>query len=81
MLCVQQVTKRETGEHPSHWKKWKWRSTRDVFLNGAYFDPSGWGSCAPAYSRAQSFKVASGTLVPFLTAAAGSLNCVVGKAC
>ncbi|KAK8914180.1 putative pectate lyase 2 [Platanthera zijinensis] len=72
-----QVTKREEG----NWKSWKWRSTQDVFLNGAYFVPSGWGSCSPGYSAQQQFYVAPGTMVPSLTSNAGVLNCLTAKAC
>ncbi|KAK8939843.1 putative pectate lyase 2 [Platanthera guangdongensis] len=71
------VTKRVEG----NWKNWKWRSTKDVFLNGAYFVPSGWGSCSPGYSAQQQFYVAPGTMVPSLTSNAGVLNCLTGKAC
>ncbi|XP_022133314.1 putative pectate lyase 2 [Momordica charantia] len=74
-----QVTKREIDGFG--WKKWKWRSSNDVFLNGAYFIPSGWGTCTPLYTPAQSFPVAHGSLVPFLTDSAGPLSCAVGKAC
>ncbi|KAI3440168.1 Pectate lyase [Psidium guajava] len=74
-----QVTKRETKS--GNWKSWKWRSSRDVFKNGAYFVQSGYGSCAPLYSRAQSFPVADGSQVPALTSNAGPLSCTVGKAC
>lgn len=63
------------------WKNWKWRTSKDVFLNGAYFVQSGMGSCAPRYTGAQTFSVASGLSVPSLTADAGPLNCVPGKAC
>ncbi|XP_057959145.1 putative pectate lyase 2 [Malania oleifera] len=73
-----QVTKREGGGGR---KNWKWRSSKDQFENGAYFVQSGWGSCAPLYSPSQSFVVAEGTMVPVLTANAGPLHCVVGKAC
>ncbi|KAJ4703946.1 Pectate lyase [Melia azedarach] len=73
-----QVTKRESY---GGWRNWKWRTSKDVFLNGAYFIPSGYGSCAPNYSRTQSFVVAPGAMVPVLTANAGPLRCVVGKAC
>ncbi|KAJ0081746.1 hypothetical protein Patl1_09966 [Pistacia atlantica] len=73
-----QVTKREAK---NGWKNWKWRTSKDVFINGAYFVPSGYGSCAPNYSKAQSFIVAPGAMVPALTASAGPLRCVVGKAC
>ncbi|KZV16067.1 hypothetical protein F511_26196 [Dorcoceras hygrometricum] len=67
-----QVTKRETN---SGWKSWKWRSTNDVFINGAYFVQSGYGSCAPNYSGQQYFAAAQGSLVPALTSDAGPLQC------
>ncbi|XP_038710824.1 probable pectate lyase 16 isoform X2 [Tripterygium wilfordii] len=73
-----EVTKREVSKN---WNNWKWRSSRDVFLNGAYFVQSGYGSCAPHYASLQSFKVAPGFFVPALTSDAGPLSCVVGKAC
>ncbi|XP_057498108.1 putative pectate lyase 2 [Actinidia eriantha] len=73
-----EVTKRESGED---WKNWKWRSSKDVFENGAYFVPSGWGSCAPLYTPNQLFTAARGSLAPILTADAGPLQCVSGKAC
>ncbi|PIA50922.1 hypothetical protein AQUCO_01100023v1 [Aquilegia coerulea] len=72
-----QVTKRESGG----WKNWKWRSSNDMFLNGAFFVPSGWGSCAPYYSKSQVFSVAQATLVPALTSNAGPLGCVSRKPC
>lgn len=50
-------------------------------MNGAYFVPSGYGSCAPYYSDSQSFVAASALLVPQLTLNAGPLPCVIGKAC
>ncbi|KAK4386713.1 putative pectate lyase 17 [Sesamum angolense] len=67
---AKQVTKRETYDG---WKSWKWRSTNDVFVNGAYFVPSGWGSCAPNYVTSQYFGAAPGSLVPALTSDAGPL--------
>nr|POE95026.1 putative pectate lyase 2 [Quercus suber] len=73
-----QVTKREAS---NGWKNWKWRSSKDVFLNGAYFVQSGWGNCDPYYSQAQSFVVANGLMVPALTSTAGPLKCVYGRAC
>ncbi|XP_059437008.1 putative pectate lyase 2 [Corylus avellana] len=76
---AKQITKRETKK--GNWNDWKWRSSKDVFVNGAYFVQSGWGSCAPYYSRAQSFAVAHGVMVPALTSNAGPLSCVAGKAC
>ncbi|KAB5533746.1 hypothetical protein DKX38_016832 [Salix brachista] len=73
-----EVTKREAR---NGWKNWKWRSSKDVFMNGAYFLQSGYGSCAPLYSKAQSFTVAPGSLVLALTSSAGPLNCVRGQPC
>ncbi|XP_054778109.1 putative pectate lyase 2 [Prosopis cineraria] len=73
-----QVTKRVVKKD---WKNWKWRTYKDSFLNGAYFVPSGYGSCAPYYSSAQSFIAASASLVHALTLNAGPLSCSVGKAC
>ncbi|XP_059662359.1 putative pectate lyase 2 [Cornus florida] len=75
---AKQVTKRESDEE---WKDWKWRSSKDVFGNGAYFVQSGWGSCAPLYSKSQLFMVAQGSLVPTLTSDAGPLQCVSTKPC
>ncbi|KAG4931930.1 hypothetical protein JHK87_045932 [Glycine soja] len=75
---AKQVTKREGKEN---WKSWKWRSSKDLFLNGAYFVPSGFGSCAPNYSPTQSFSAAPAYLVPAMTLNAGPTNCVVGRAC
>lgn len=72
-----QVTKREANG----WSKWKWRSSNDVFKNGAYFVQSGWGSCYPFYAASQFFKVSPGAFVPALTANAGPLPCVLGKLC
>ncbi|WCJ20211.1 Pectin lyase-like superfamily protein [Euphorbia peplus] len=75
---IKQVTKREVE---GGWKNWKWRSSRDVFENGAYFVQSGYGSCAPLYSSDQTFSVATGSLVPALTSDAGPLHCITSKPC
>ncbi|CAH1439966.1 unnamed protein product [Lactuca virosa] len=79
IASIREVTKRENNKNG--WKNWKWRSSKDVFLGGAFFIPSGYGSCAPGYSRAQSFPVAHGSQVPALTANAGPLRCTKYKAC
>lgn len=50
-------------------------------MNGAYFIQSGYGSCAPLYSRTQSFTVSPGSMVPALTSDAGPLSCIAGEAC
>ncbi|KAG9156900.1 hypothetical protein Leryth_015489 [Lithospermum erythrorhizon] len=75
---LKEVTKREVKDG---WKNWKWRSSRDRFMNGAYFIPSGYGSCYPNYANQQSFPVADGTIVPALTANAGPLKCSTKKEC
>ncbi|KAL7213570.1 hypothetical protein ACSBR2_016154 [Camellia fascicularis] len=75
---TKQVTKRESNED---WKNWKWRSSKDMFGNGAYFVPSGYGSCAPPYTSSQLFTASQGSWVPFLTSDAGPLQCVADKAC
>ncbi|KAG5622930.1 hypothetical protein H5410_008148 [Solanum commersonii] len=74
-----EVTKRETED--KGWKSWKWRSSNDMFMNGAYFLPSGYGSIAPKYTRGQSFIVAHGAFTPSLTSNAGPLQCVVNEPC
>ncbi|KAL3627447.1 hypothetical protein CASFOL_028810 [Castilleja foliolosa] len=76
---IKQVTKRENNKNG--WNNWKWRSSRDRFMNGAYFVPSGYGSIAPGYTRTQLFKVADGSMVPALTSSAGPLSCNPRKAC
>ncbi|XP_059639702.1 putative pectate lyase 2 [Cornus florida] len=75
---AKQITKREVK---SGYKDWKWRSSKDKYVNGAYFVQSGWGSCAPLYSPAQSFSVAQGSMVPALTSEAGLLRCTINKLC
>ncbi|GER56290.1 pectin lyase-like superfamily protein [Striga asiatica] len=75
---AKEVTKRETNHG---WRSWKWRSTKDVFVNGAFFVPSGWGSCAPNYLKSQLFEAAQGSLVPALTSDSGPLICMPYKKC
>ncbi|KAJ6925420.1 hypothetical protein NC651_009948 [Populus alba x Populus x berolinensis] len=75
---AKEVTKREVH---GGWKNWKWRSSKDVFMNDAYFVQSGYGRCAPRYSKAQSFTVSPEAMAPALTSDAGPLRCVVGEAC
>ncbi|CAJ1961956.1 unnamed protein product [Sphenostylis stenocarpa] len=72
------VTKREVKEN---WKSWKWRSSKDLFLNDAYFVPSGFRSCAPNYSPSQSLSAAPAYMVPAITLNAGPINCIVWRIC
>ncbi|GAU18413.1 hypothetical protein TSUD_203020 [Trifolium subterraneum] len=75
---AKQITKRESK---GNWKSWKWRSSKDAFSNGAYFIPSGYGSCAPNYTPSQSFVAVPAYMVPAITLNAGPLSCYVGRAC
>lgn len=77
-FLVEQVTKRESSQD---WKSWNWKSVNDMFLNGAYFVPSGMGSCAPNYTAAQAFAAAPGSSVPALTSDAGFLKCAPNLPC
>ena len=77
-----QVTKREVCTAASSCPAgWLWESVGDVFLNGAYFDPSGKGNTLPMYTGTQTFQVASGSLVPAMTQDAGALACIPSTAC
>ncbi|KAL0723422.1 hypothetical protein Bca4012_038021 [Brassica carinata] len=74
-----QVTKRlESG---SDRKSWKWISSKDVLLNGAYFEPSSNGAVTSFYIREEEFSVYDGSLVPNLTSSAGPLSCYSDKIC
>ncbi|KAL0864917.1 hypothetical protein Bca101_044035 [Brassica carinata] len=74
-----QVTKRlESG---SDRKSWKWISSKDVLLNGAYFEPSSNGAVMSLYVKEEEFSVYDGSLVPNLTSSAGPLSCYSGKIC
>ncbi|CAH2078956.1 unnamed protein product [Thlaspi arvense] len=73
-----QVTKRMgTGNS----RNWKWGTSKDVFMNGAFFIPSGGSSVTPSYVFGETFPVAHGSAVPSLTSSAGPLPCVPGKIC
>lgn len=64
----------------SEWQNWDWRSEGDLFVNGAYFTPSGAGSSAN-YQRAASVGPKPSSLVGIMTANAGALSCQAGSAC
>ncbi|CAA0256445.1 putative pectate lyase 4 [Arabidopsis thaliana] len=73
-----QVTKRMMAGPDS--KRWKWGTSRDVFMNGAFFGPPG-VIVRPLYKGGEGFRVAHGSLVPSLTSSAGPLRCYVGRIC
>lgn len=60
---------------------WLWKSVSDMFVNGAYFVPSGRGKALPMYKVGESFKVGNGKLVPKMTQDAGALACIPSKRC
>lgn len=78
---AKEVTKRLYEAYDHAGLQWKWRSSKDVFVNGAFFVQSGWGTCNPLYTSKQAFKVFPGSSAPALTSSAGPLRCNVGQPC
>ncbi|KAJ7534949.1 hypothetical protein O6H91_12G011700 [Diphasiastrum complanatum] len=76
---TKEVTKREYADE-SQWQNWNWRSEGDMFLNGAYFRPSGTGSAA-VYAKASSIAAKPAAFVESLTASAGPILCSTGSSC
>nr|1PXZ_A Chain A, Major pollen allergen Jun a 1 [Juniperus ashei]1PXZ_B Chain B, Major pollen allergen Jun a 1 [Juniperus ashei] len=66
-----EVTKRIGCESPSACANWVWRSTRDAFINGAYFVSSGKTEETNIYNSNEAFKVENGNAAPQLTKNAG----------
>lgn len=64
----------------SKWETWDWRSEGDLFVNGAFFVPSGAGASSN-YQKAATVGPKSSALVGILTANAGALSCKAGSAC
>ncbi|GLJ28750.1 hypothetical protein SUGI_0566680 [Cryptomeria japonica] len=77
----EEYKKQVTWREDPNGNRWLWKSVRDSFANGAYFQPSGKGKALPNYSSQQKFKVFLGTLVPLLTQTAGSLSCTPNNPC
>ncbi|MBA0605309.1 hypothetical protein Godav_017897, partial [Gossypium davidsonii] len=76
---AKEVTKR-VERSKSKWRHWNWRSEGDMFLNGAYFTPSGAGAAA-SYAKASSLAAKSSSLVGTITSNAGALSCRRGFMC
>ncbi|GAA0186084.1 lyase [Lithospermum erythrorhizon] len=77
---TKEVTKREAVE--SVWKNWDWVSEDNLFVNGAYFVPSGdqdWSRKHPQIS--DGVKSGKGIEASILTKYSGALRCIVGKPC
>ncbi|KAL1832355.1 hypothetical protein ACET3Z_002006 [Daucus carota] len=76
---AKQVTKR-VNTNADQWKGWNWRSEGDLFLNEAYFVPSG-SRASASYARASSMPAKSSSMVGAITSGAGVLNCRKGHPC
>lgn len=74
------VTKREYAVE-SEWKNWRWRSNRDLMMNGAFFVESGTPLVKKQFTRRQVINCRPGTYVTRLTRYAGALECREGKRC
>ncbi|KAF2607847.1 hypothetical protein F2Q68_00046031 [Brassica cretica] len=74
-----EVTKYEDAPQ-SKWKNWNWRSEGDLFLNGAFFTPSG-GRASSMYAKASSLSARPSSLVASVTGNAGALSCKKGSRC
>lgn len=78
--CVQ-VTKRvdDGGSDYGGWQNWNWRSSGDLFLNGAFFTDSGASNIdSSLYAKATSFSAQPSSYVGTLTANAGPFQCGPG---
>ncbi|CAN6460496.1 unnamed protein product [Victoria cruziana] len=76
---AKEVTKRVDTPNRA-WEDWHWRSEGDLMLNGAFFVPSGTGASG-SYAKASSLGAKSSSMVPSMTAQAGTLNCRAGAMC
>ncbi|KAI3502458.1 hypothetical protein L1887_30537 [Cichorium endivia] len=74
-----QVTRRNNAAE-EEWKNWKWKSENDIFLNGAYFVPSG-GDIQPTPEQSAGLIPPCTTPVETLTRYAGKLTCLPGQPC
>ncbi|KAL8100034.1 hypothetical protein AgCh_032333 [Apium graveolens] len=74
-----EVTKR-VNTIGNQWKGWNWRSEGDLFLNGAYFTPSG-AQTSSSYAIASSMRAKPFSMVGIMTSGAGALGCRRGVRC
>uniref|UniRef100_A0ACD5YQ52 Uncharacterized protein n=1 Tax=Avena sativa TaxID=4498 RepID=A0ACD5YQ52_AVESA len=78
-MAAKQVTKRDYAEE-SVWKNWVWHSEGDLFMNNAYFTPSG-GNVQRSLNKKDLIKPKPGEHVTRLTRLAGALTCKIGSPC
>ncbi|GLT36134.1 hypothetical protein SLA2020_105360 [Shorea laevis] len=78
---AKEVTKRDYATE-AVWKNWLWRSDGDLFMNGAFFVPSGPGNTRKfPYNNLQMIKAKPASFVRRLTRFAGALECKPGRKC
>lgn len=77
------VTKRikDGGADFEDWSNWNWQSAGDLFLNGAFFTPSGAPSTSQVYDKVASLDARPASMVPTMTRDAGPLMCTPGLLC
>nr|XP_024386721.1 probable pectate lyase 5 isoform X2 [Physcomitrium patens] len=70
-----EVTKRieDDGSSIDGWEKWNWRSSGDIFQDGAFFTDSGSAGGGSFYAKATSFSARPAALVASMTNDAGPL--------
>jgi pectate lyase len=79
--ATKEVTKRidDGGDDFGDWENWNWRSSGDMFENGAFFTDSGTDDIdSSLYAKATSFSAKPSSFVASLTAYAGVLQCGPG---
>ncbi|GLT35392.1 hypothetical protein SLA2020_098500 [Shorea laevis] len=78
---TKEVTKRDYAPE-SEWKNWIWRSEGDLFINGAFFVPSGPKKMGKLpFTNLQMIKAKPASFVRRLTRFAGTLACRPGSKC
>ncbi|CAI9109630.1 OLC1v1009489C1 [Oldenlandia corymbosa var. corymbosa] len=76
-----EITKRDYADE-STWKNWTWRSEGDLFMNGAFFVPSGDPDFMSKHHELyDGIAPADASQVTWMTRFAGALNCREGRKC
>lgn len=63
------------------WKKWRWRTVNDLYLNGAFFVASGDHSEIAQQLKKHMVQAKDGSAVGLLTRYAGMLTCTPARPC
>ncbi|XP_031117608.1 probable pectate lyase P56 [Ipomoea triloba] len=78
-LYFKEVTHRDWPD--DSWKGWTWVSDSDLFMNGAFFLPSGDPAGAQKYGLLDLVEKMPGSAVGRITRFSGALSCKIGKPC